>query len=1075
MLTLLARLVGRLGVGRKLMLIYLLDLCSVFYVAGMLIDEKFIAIDFARDELAGSAYVSTVARSLLDVSRAPLEAMRSMPSVAADRTAMAVQALELAEQEHGQGMQSAELSRAYIAALQRLGRDGGEVLAPASLSEVRQHGQALLTRVVNQSKLILDPDLDSYYTMSVAVLRLPELLEVVNGLGLGLSLAESRPAAGQARYLMLDGRLGAVLTALRSDFQEAYAAGGPTLRAALMPSEKALLDAVEGFRRAAADTAAAPGPDRAVHQERLRQHQVFVFDALQLAWERSSIELDTLLRQRIDAHYRRMALHLGTALALMLGILAVVSFVAQQIARPLRRLAAVADEVRHSGDLTRRVDWRSSDEIGRLIDAFHDMLGQLDLEREQLQELAASQRAVEAQRRLLEALPMPLFVTAIPGHEVLHASVPAQQWLAGCEVDPWASHLSVAARTRFFQQLADQGQVDEFEVHWQALRTGTPAWAVLSARRIRFEGRDAVLTALAPVNHLKQMEQRLALWAKVFETSSEGICILDDRQRIVTANRALMRQTGHELSDLNGQMPVILLGDEEVARWPAIDQAVRRRGTWRGELLLRRRDGSAYPAWMLISAVRDDPGQLTHMVCTSIDITERRQAEQRIRYLAEHDSLTGLPNRMLCTERLRLALQLAERDGQRVAVLFIDLDRFKTINDTLGHHTGDGLLRSVAQRLSGAVRPGDTVSRLGGDEFVVVLPQIHEVLEVSQLVEQRLIPQVRAAHEVDSNELHVSCSVGIAMFPDDSRDIDELMRQADLAMYQAKSEGRNSARFFTSDMNARASERLRLETELRHALERGELSLHFQPRIDMASGTTARFEALLRWRSAELGEQLPDRFIPVAEETGLIVPIGAWVIEEACRQLALWRAAGHTALGISVNLSALQLRDAELLGTIASSLRRHQLGPGSLELEVTESVLMEQVEPHLRLLTALRELGVRLSIDDFGTGYSSLNYLSQFPIDELKIDRSFVRGRMLEGGRDLAIVRAIIGLARSLGLKVVAEGVETAGEAATLRTAGCDELQGFHYARPMPADAAGQWLREARQVAGASQVAQAAG
>jgi predicted signal transduction protein with EAL and GGDEF domain len=359
------------------------------------------------------------------------------------------------------------------------------------------------------------------------------------------------------------------------------------------------------------------------------------------------------------------------------------------------------------------------------------------------------------------------------------------------------------------------------------------------------------------------------------------------------------------------------------------------------------------------------------------------------------------------------------------------------------------------------VRASDTVSRLGGDEFVVVLSGVSGSEEIASIVERRLMPIVRAPHYIDGAELHVSCSIGIAVYPDDSSDIDELLRHADAAMYHIKGEGRDGAHFFTQELNERAQQRLTLESGLRHAAERGEFSLHFQPRVHADTGRVVGVEALLRWTSAELGVVPPSSFIPVAEEAGLICSIGAWVLESACRQYADWRAQGIEVPQVSINVSTLQLRDGTLVETLRGILERYSLRPGSVELELTESTLMEDAEGALVQLHAIKSLGVELAIDDFGTGYSSLNYLNRFPIDRLKIDRSFVRD-MLEDPTDFAITRAIIALGHTLGLKVVAEGVENEREAQTLRASECDELQGYLFARPMAAPQFSAWMSSRR-------------
>jgi diguanylate cyclase (GGDEF)-like protein len=473
------------------------------------------------------------------------------------------------------------------------------------------------------------------------------------------------------------------------------------------------------------------------------------------------------------------------------------------------------------------------------------------------------------------------------------------------------------------------------------------------------------------------------------------------------------------------------------------------RGSWQGELWLRRKTGEIFPMWAVINAVREDNDQITHFIAVAHDISERKASEQRISHLAHHDVLTDLPNRTLCVERLRMALQQAERQKHRIGVLFIDLDRFKNINDSLGHHIGDSLLRSVSRSLLAAVRVGDTVSRFGGDEFVVILNGVSDVDEIRQIVDHRLMSLMQRPHEVEGVELHTSCSVGIAVYPEDGTEIDTLMRNADTAMYQAKSLGRNKAQFFTAEMDSCARERLNIENDLRHALERNELRLFYQPRVDCRSGSLLGVEALVRWQHPEQGLILPGRFIDVAEESSLIVPIGAWILDEACRQQAAWREQGIGDIAISVNLSAVQLRDPNLLSTLTLALQTWRINPQKIELELTESLLMEQVDSTINLFHQLKALGVLLSIDDFGTGYSSLSYLHRFPIDKLKIDQSFVRD-MLDDAGDLAITRAIIGLGHTLGLKVVAEGVENIEEARMLAAAGCDELQGYFFSRPLP-------------------------
>jgi diguanylate cyclase (GGDEF)-like protein/PAS domain S-box-containing protein len=1043
---------ARLSVGRKLLLIYLLDLTAVIFVSGILIHEKYIAINFARDELRGNAYVGVTREALIDVALAALggasDERRGLPA--------RISALTDVERRLGEGMGSLQPNRALAEALGAVA--GAAQVERAGVGEALARGRDLATRVGNQSKLILDPDLDSYYTMSLIVLRYPELLELLHGIGTQLHQQGHGSALGRSdartQYLILEGRLDATAKGIESDYSEAVAAGGAPVRGALGPDQQKLAAAIEAFRLAARKVIEFGPGSAALTAVDAAQRELLM--QLRVTWAGSGVELDRLLHAREEGLFSRMWLDLGTAAFLLMAILSLVYFVARQIAGPLRRLLNVTDTVRRTGDYALRAEWRSEDEIGRLVLGFNDMLAQLDREREVQKELAANARAADAQQALVEATPIPMVVTSVPGHEVLHANQPAQRWLAGGKSDPWAAGLEPGVRARFFQQLADRDAVNEFEVRWKT--GGEPVWAVLSARRLQYQGQDAVLTVFTPISHLKLMEQRLELWAKVFEASSEAIMILDAAESILTVNRAFVRATGYEFHEVVGENSEFLMqGPGDASFFRGVWRTVQQRGTWHGEAHLRRRNGEVFPAWLMISAVRDGQGAPAFYICTSIDITERKKSEERIQFLAEHDVLTELPNRSLCIERLRLALQQSGRGGLKVAVLFIDLDRFKTINDSLGHHVGDRLLRSVAGRLVEAVRAGDTVSRLGGDEFVVVLNGVVDSDEVTHIVERRLIPLIREPHDLDGAEIHISCSVGIAMHPDDGEDIESLMRHADVAMYQAKAKGRNSAQFFSAEMTERAQQRLRLESCLRHAVEQDELRLYFQPLVSAATGAITGAEGLLRWTSAELGAVSPAEFIPIAEEAGFIVPIGEWVIEQACAQIAMWRAAGLGYIAVSINLSTLQLRDAGLLSVLASSLRRHGVPKGVLELEITESALMESVEVNLQKLQAIRELGVGLAIDDFGTGYSSLNYLNRFPLDKLKIDRSFVHD-MLDDPTDLAITRAIIGLGHTLGLKVVAEGVETEQEVGILRAEGCDELQGYYFARPMSAEAFSDWV-----------------
>ncbi|MBA3998155.1 MAG: signal transduction protein [Candidatus Accumulibacter sp.] len=549
----------------------------------------------------------------------------------------------------------------------------------------------------------------------------------------------------------------------------------------------------------------------------------------------------------------------------------------------------------------------------------------------------------------------------------------------------------------------------------------------------------------------KEAAERLHLYANVFQHSGEAILVTDRDNRIVAINQALTRYTGFTLEELYGENPRVLAsGHTPPETYQELWAALKATGFWQGELWDRRKDGGAYPKWTAISLIRNEAGAVTHHIASFTDISERKTAEARIDYLARHDALTGLYNRYNLEGRLAQALLQARRTGAQVALMFIDMDRFKVINDTLGHHVGDRLLIEVARRLEGCVRESDIIARLGGDEFVVVLTGMEAGLDAAP-VAGKILQALAGDYEVGGNTLHSAASIGISVFPADGEDGETLMKHADTAMYHAKEQGRNNFQFFTASMNEVAGERMLLERDLHAALLEGQFEVHYQPQVDGRDGKLRGVEALVRWRHPQRGMIPPLKFIPVAEEAGMIEALGAWVLDEACRQLAAWRAEGvGGGLRMAVNLSAHQLRSPELPGQVAATIARHGLQSGDLELEVTESVAMADPARAIDRLQALRALGVDLAIDDFGTGYSSLAYLKLLPIQTLKLDRAFVCDIETDAN-DAAISAASLALAHSLGLRVVAEGVETAGQRDFLVAQRCDILQGYLFGRPQPA------------------------
>jgi diguanylate cyclase (GGDEF)-like protein/PAS domain S-box-containing protein len=546
----------------------------------------------------------------------------------------------------------------------------------------------------------------------------------------------------------------------------------------------------------------------------------------------------------------------------------------------------------------------------------------------------------------------------------------------------------------------------------------------------------------------KRAEDQVYLAAQVFASSGEAIIITDPEARILSVNRAFTEITGYSLEEVVGQNPRILSsGRHDAAFYGEMWHTLDAEGYWQGEIWDRRKTGEIYPKWLGISTVRDPDGGLSHYVGIFTDITERKASEARISFLALHDALTGLPNRVLMRERANQALAHARRTGCRVAVLFLDLDRFKTINDSLGHPVGDLLLKEIASRLRAVVREIDTVCRLGGDEFLVLLGEIPDPAAVSQILDNLRL-RIGETFPIEGFTLSTSFSIGVSLFPDDGEDFDTLLKNADTAAYAAKEAGRNTYRFFTEQMNAQAMARLWIETRLRQAVENAEFFLEYQPQYKIRDQRIIGVEALIRWQSPELGRVPPDQFIGIAEDSGIMVRIGEWVLREACRTAMDWQRRGAPPTVMAVNLSAVQLSNTDILATIAQTLADTGLDPHLLELELTESLLMRDDEAILATLQHIKSMGVRLAIDDFGTGYSSLSYLRRFAVDKIKVDRSFIRD-LADKPDDRAIVRAIIQMAQTINLGTIAEGVEDELQLRYLEHAGCDEAQGYYFHRPL--------------------------
>ncbi|MBK3473867.1 EAL domain-containing protein [Pseudomonas carnis] len=574
-------------------------------------------------------------------------------------------------------------------------------------------------------------------------------------------------------------------------------------------------------------------------------------------------------------------------------------------------------------------------------------------------------------------------------------------------------------------------------------------WVSLSALVIYWIGRRFA-RAHALQQPLKENRERLRQAAAVFDCTREGVLVTDTQGLIVHVNRAFMEITGYQCEDVMGQRPSLFKSGRHSAHfYQQMFQALESTGEWSGEIWNRRKSGEVYPQWQTIRVIHDDQGQVSHYVAVFSDISAMKNSEHELAHLAHHDPLTDLPNRLLFTDRAEQALASAQVHKRGCALLLMDLDHFKIINDSLGHNVGDQLLKLVAERLSGLFGPGVTLARLGGDEFAVLAESCPQVVQAAALA-QRMLNAMKDPFIFDGNQLFISASIGISLFPSDALSAEQLLRNADSALFKAKSAGREGYALYTEELTAHAQHRVEIAGELRRALDQHELRVYYQPVHDLHDSRLVGVEALVRWQHPERGLVPPGEFIPIAERTGLIAEIDAWVMDQACRQMCQWLADGVPLSFIAINVSSRLFARRELYEQVAQVLHTTGLDPAFLELEVTESAVMDDPEVALEQLHRLRELGLRLAIDDFGTGYSSLLRLKRLPVQKLKIDQGFVAGLPWDED-DAAIVRVVIALAKSMGMQVHAEGIEQVEQARFLLDQECDMGQGYWFGRPMPA------------------------
>jgi len=704
-------------------------------------------------------------------------------------------------------------------------------------------------------------------------------------------------------------------------------------------------------------------------------------------------------------------------------------------------------------------------------DALHRAVGELEQVLESIRNDYVSRPAPEVvlqHARILEQLREPVITMDMAGY--------LTSWNKGAEIlFGYTAEEAIGQNVLFlYADDADDGngeipelfleQGNSFLEVRRRKKTGEVFWAGLSLSLIRDNEDEpqGLVAHLSEITERLSAEDKLRLHSRIIEDSDQGILITDITERIVSVNAAFSRITGYTAAEAIGQTPDLLhSGVQDADFQTRVRSAIHGAGPWAGEIVGKRKNGELFPQSVSISVVRKDDGEITHAFSIFSDISVLRAAEQNMVRLANYDSLTGLPNRTLLTQLVDQALTAARRSNHYGALLVIDLNRFSAINDTLGHEIGDELLRQVGQRFRQTLRDEDILARVGSDDFVAALLHIQK-REHSGIVAKKILTALAIPFVIESHVLYIGASIGISVFPDDGLDTNTLLRYADVAMKQVQESSEDGYLFYSPEMNQRAKDQMRLEGELRRALENKELLLHYQPKVSLVNGRIVGAEALIRWRHPEHGMIPPGKFIPVAEETGLILDLGNWVLEESCRQIRSWMDSGLVTPPIAVNLSARQF-DALLPERVQDVLDRYDVPPEKLKLEITESLLVRGPELVIPIMNELVAMGLALSLDDFGTGYSSLAYLKRFPITTLKIDRSFVIG-LPDEENDRAIAQAIVTMGKQLRQEIVAEGVETREQMAFLRDLGCDQLQGYLFSPPVAAGDFENFIREARRL-----------
>jgi diguanylate cyclase (GGDEF)-like protein/PAS domain S-box-containing protein len=739
-----------------------------------------------------------------------------------------------------------------------------------------------------------------------------------------------------------------------------------------------------------------------------------------------------------------------------LAIFLVGGYKANRLVRPMKALAGSALELGRGWFSVRIPLPETDDEIRDLAAAFNDMATNL-------QNSVISREYLDG---LINTMGEMLFVIGSDGviktenYAVSESLGYAPEELRGKPFSTILEHGEEAALRGVLNAVHTKGLLKGIEARFKT--AGGDLISVQCSFSLMAQGDAQDIVCLATdITVRKHYEGELRKLSMAVEQSISSIVITDVKGNIEFVNHKFTEGTGYTLAEVKGKNPRILKsGKHGPEFYKELWDTISNGKEFRADICNRKKDGTLYWEFLSISPIKDLKGVTTHYIAVKLDDTERKRAEEQLKQLAHYDVLTGIPNRTLFEDRLRHTVQLAAREGFSFAIVFLDLDGFKFVNDTQGHHAGDLLLKEVAARITACVRKSDTVARMGGDEFEIILSRINEPADAACIV-RKVISEVNKPYTLGEHQSSVGVSAGISIFPTDGENTETLIKNADMAMYKVKEHGKNDFMFYNAEMDKAITERMNLEVALKTALERNEFQLHYQPQIDIKTGRIVGCEALIRWRHPEMGLVSPVRFIPLAEEVRLIIPIGQWVIATACRQNMAWQKAGFPPQRISVNLSVKQFQQKDLVGSIKAVLDETGMPPRYLDVEITESCIMRGVEESIRTMQQIKDIGVNISIDDFGTGYSSLVYLKRFPIDILKIDQNFIKNCVSDAA-DAVITSTIISMSHSLNIMVIAEGVETVEQLELLRVFGCDEVQGYIFSRPVPAEEFTKLLEDER-------------